>query len=69
MAALMGLIEGKASFEKASNGVPGLVEAYRGVFPSVEKWGAYGLCWGGKVLALSSGEGTPWAATVQVHPG
>ncbi|TVY40721.1 putative AIM2 family protein [Lachnellula occidentalis] len=35
----------------------------------VEAWGAYGLCWGGKVVALSSGPGTPFKASGQVHPG
>ncbi|RDW70866.1 dienelactone hydrolase family protein [Aspergillus mulundensis] len=69
MAALMGFVNTKASFAEAVKSVPGLVEAYKASFPSVQKWGAYGLCWGGKVLALSSGAGTPFAGTAQVHPG
>jgi len=38
-------------------------------YPSVTAWGTYGLCWGGKVVALASGEGTPLKATGQTHPG
>ncbi|KAJ5640252.1 uncharacterized protein N7484_008114 [Penicillium longicatenatum] len=45
------------------------VEEYKTRFPSVAKWGAYGLCWGGKVTVLASGADTPFAATGQVHPG
>ncbi|KAL4940862.1 hypothetical protein BDV06DRAFT_13212 [Aspergillus oleicola] len=66
---LMEFVQTKASFGKAASSIPDLVSAYKKQFPSVERWGAYGLCWGGKVLALSSGEGTPFSGTVQVHPG
>ena len=38
-------------------------------FSSVESWGAFGLCWGGKVAVLASAEGTPFKASGQVHPG
>ncbi|KAJ5583997.1 uncharacterized protein N7459_003797 [Penicillium hispanicum] len=45
------------------------VPQYRLRFPSVGKWGAFGLCWGGKVTALASAANTPFAASGQVHPG
>ncbi|GLI79450.1 hypothetical protein PoHVEF18_007785 [Penicillium ochrochloron] len=45
------------------------VEEYRTRFSSVQKWGAFGLCWGGKVTVLASGPNTPFAASGQVHPG
>lgn len=64
----MAFVSEKASWVDAAKGINGVVDAYRVAFPSVEKWGAYGLCWGGKVLALSSGEGSPFSGTVQ-HPG
>ncbi|RDL34671.1 uncharacterized protein BP5553_07799 [Venustampulla echinocandica] len=35
----------------------------------VGSWGAYGLCWGGKVVVLSSGSNSPFKASGQVHPG
>ncbi|KAH8704137.1 dienelactone hydrolase [Talaromyces proteolyticus] len=38
-------------------------------FPSVEKWGVVGLCWGGKLSALVSTQGTEFAVSGQVHPG
>lgn len=68
-AALMAFVSEKASWVDAAKGINGVVNAYRAAFQSVEKWGAYGLCWGGKVLALSSGDGSPFSGTVQVHPG
>ncbi|BDD64357.1 hypothetical protein MAP00_009182 [Monascus purpureus] len=46
-----------------------VVEEAKRRFPSVTAWGGVGLCWGGKVTALASGPGTPFAATGQVHPG
>jgi len=36
---------------------------------TVEKWSALGLCWGGKVVALTSGDGTAFQVSAQVHPG
>ncbi|MCJ1452592.1 hypothetical protein MMC28_002935 [Mycoblastus sanguinarius] len=38
-------------------------------YGSVEGWGTYGLCWGGKVTALASGPGTPFKASGTAHPG
>ncbi|KAK9482442.1 dienelactone hydrolase [Lipomyces starkeyi] len=32
-------------------------------YPSITAWGTFGLCWGGKIVALASGPGTPFAAT------
>ncbi|TFK30728.1 dienelactone hydrolase [Coprinopsis marcescibilis] len=34
----------------------------------VKKIAVYGFCWGGKVVILSSGEGTPFSAAAIVHP-
>ncbi|KAJ5087130.1 hypothetical protein N7456_010746 [Penicillium angulare] len=45
------------------------VDQYKACFSSVAKWGAFGLCWGGKVTALASAANTPFAASGQVHPG
>lgn len=47
----------------------GLVEAAKEKWGSVESWGAFGLCWGGKVTALTSGANTPFKVSGQVHPG
>lgn len=46
-----------------------VIDAAKAKYPSVESFGAVGLCWGGKVTALASGPGTPFKATSQVHPG
>ncbi|KAL4912429.1 hypothetical protein BDW62DRAFT_216308 [Aspergillus aurantiobrunneus] len=46
-----------------------LMESCRERFPSVRRWGSYGLCWGGKIVALASKASTPLACSVQAHPG
>ncbi|KAH8805781.1 hypothetical protein F5884DRAFT_755340 [Xylogone sp. PMI_703] len=46
-----------------------VVEETKKKFPNVKSWGAFGLCWGGKMCALTSGPGTPFKASGQVHPG
>ncbi|KAF7937861.1 uncharacterized protein EAE97_007657 [Botrytis byssoidea] len=32
-------------------------------------WGAVGYCWGGKVIAITSGANSPWKVSAQLHPG
>jgi dienelactone hydrolase len=68
---LMNFVIRKANWTEAAKGMPDLLKVYREIFPGVNRWGAYGLCWGGKVLALASGmeEGCGFGGTVQVHPG
>ncbi|KUJ23973.1 uncharacterized protein LY89DRAFT_8048 [Mollisia scopiformis] len=47
------------------------VEAAKGEveFGDVQSWGAFGLCWGGKIAVLASGPGTPFKVSGQTHPG
>ncbi|PLB45832.1 dienelactone hydrolase [Aspergillus steynii IBT 23096] len=67
--ALMGFFMEYAQFEPNVGVLKAAVEEFKAAFPTVGKWGVFGLCWGGKVTALSSGEGTPFVASGQVHPG
>ena len=49
-----------------------LMEVRRDVavkYESVKAWGIYGLCWGGKLAILASGEDTQFIASAQAHPG
>nr|ASK38706.1 dienelactone hydrolase [Paecilomyces divaricatus] len=47
-----------------------LVQQLSTQYPSVSgKWGAFGYCWGGKMVALTSGEGTIFKTSGQTHPG
>lgn len=43
------LFSGNAAIPKNVQSLQAVVEAGKVKFPSVKKWGAYGLCWGGKV--------------------
>lgn len=47
--ALMGFFMEYAQFEPNVGVLRKAVEEYKVAFPSVEKWGVFGLCWGGKV--------------------
>jgi len=46
-----------------------VVEAGSEKWGSVKSWGAFGLCWGGKIAVMNSQKGTPFKVTGQVHPG
>ncbi|KAJ5378223.1 uncharacterized protein N7496_005632 [Penicillium cataractarum] len=59
----------KANISRNVDVVIEAVKEYHTRFSSVRKWGAFGLCWGGKVTVLTSGPNTPFAASGQVHPG
>ena len=48
--------------------VQGAAEAKKR-WPSVKNWGAFGLCWGGKIVVLASAEGTPFTVSGTAHPG
>lgn len=44
------------------------LESFKKEAPKIEKWVGLGYCWGGKVIALTSAENSPWAVSVQCHP-
>lgn len=48
--------------------VPGIVEAIKKENPGLESWGVLGYCWGGKIVNLTSVEGTPFKAAAACHP-
>ncbi|KAF3941642.1 hypothetical protein ABW19_dt0201630 [Dactylella cylindrospora] len=50
--------------ETATKVVTGLKEKY----PTVEKWGIFGLCWGGKAATLIANSTKLFAASGQAHP-
>ncbi|KAJ5771427.1 uncharacterized protein N7511_003478 [Penicillium nucicola] len=62
-------LDQKASFTRNTTVLLEAIQKYKSRFPSVGKWGAFGLCWGGKVTVLASGANSPFAASGQVHPG
>ncbi|KAE8152240.1 2-dehydropantoate 2-reductase [Aspergillus avenaceus] len=66
---LASFVANQASYPRNVDALLDVVRRYEGDVPGVEKWGALGLCWGGKVAVLASGPGSPFVATGQVHPG
>ncbi|KZF20995.1 dienelactone hydrolase [Xylona heveae TC161] len=69
MQLLMKFVTEKASIPENTQALLDVAKEAKETFPTVNAWGTVGLCWGGKVVALISGAGTPFVATGQVHPG
>ncbi|KAK6532071.1 hypothetical protein TWF694_003233 [Orbilia ellipsospora] len=44
------------------------IKSWETKWPLVEKWGSFGLCFGGKVVAITSREGTRFTVSGQAHP-
>ncbi|KAF3087286.1 hypothetical protein TWF569_008938 [Orbilia oligospora] len=44
------------------------MERWRTSWALIEKWGIFGLCFGGKVAALMSRNETPYVVSGQAHP-
>ena len=60
--------QGPASVPDTIAKVPGIVEEINRTCPGIQKWASLGMCWGGKIVSLSSRSGTPFAAAAEVHP-
>ncbi|KAK4693034.1 hypothetical protein P7C71_g4281, partial [Lecanoromycetidae sp. Uapishka_2] len=60
---------GKANFPDNTKRLVETTKEAKGRYTEVKKWGTYGLCWGGKIAALCSGEGTEFVAAGTAHPG
>lgn len=65
---LMTFISGTAALDKVVPRIPKVVQELNKQYPNIEKWGVVGYCWGAKVVALSTGEGTPFKVAAQCHP-
>lgn len=62
-------MEGNANLETNLKNVERVLSAVAARYTSVQAWGAYGLCWGGKIVALASGKDSAFKASGQAHPG
>jgi len=45
-----------------------MMEVLKKENPTIDAWGAIGLCWGSKIVSLTSGAGSPFAAGAECHP-
>ena len=59
---------GPASPPDTAAKIPGVIQEINKQCPGITKWGALGLCWGGKIVSLTSTSGTPFSAGAEVHP-
>jgi len=66
--AITDFMTGPANPEKKLPLIEPLLKAMKKENPQIESWGILGYCWGGKIAALVSQEGTPFKASGQCHP-
>lgn len=50
--AFFGYLKGYAFPKNHLDDFMRVMEEFKQLFPSVERWGSYGLCWGGKVYQI-----------------
>ena len=67
-AAITAFMTGPANPDKTVPLILPLLEAMKKENPQIESWAIVGYCWGGKISALLSQEGTPFKASGQFHP-
>ena len=59
----------QAAFPKNIEALHHVATAAKETWSTVQNWGVFGLCWGGKIAALVSGPDTRFQASGQTHPG
>jgi len=61
--------QGPAAPPKTAEKIPKIVkEIEEKTGGTIKKWGGLGMCWGGKIISLTSTEGTVFSAVAEVHP-
>jgi len=60
--------ENEAAPPKTLSRIPKVLEALKKDQTKATTWGVFGYCWGGKIVNLSSQEGTPFKAAAACHP-
>jgi len=48
--------------------IPNVLKEIESKHSNIKQWGIVGFCWGGKIVNLSSQEGTPFKAGAACHP-
>jgi len=48
--------------------IPEVLKEIETKHSNIKQWGVVGFCWGGKIVNLSSQQGTPWKAAAACHP-
>ncbi|OHE98667.1 carboxymethylenebutenolidase [Colletotrichum orchidophilum] len=66
--ALGNFFSGTGNPSKAVERIPAIVESIKKSNASIENVFALGMCWGGKVVTLRSGEDSLFKAVAQAHP-
>ena len=66
--AIMDFMTGPAAPDKTLPLMAPLLDEMKRRNPGIESWAIMGFCWGGKITALMSQEGTPYKAAAQCHP-
>jgi dienelactone hydrolase len=60
--------ENQANPQKAQKRIPECLKAAEQDNSNIKTWGVIGYCWGGKMVSLASGSGTPFKVGAQTSP-
>ncbi|KAF3902409.1 hypothetical protein ABW20_dc0109673 [Dactylellina cionopaga] len=66
--AIGNFFKNQADIPKTQETALKVLEGLKGKYPSVKKWGIFGLCWGGKAATIISKNTGEFAASGQAHP-
>ncbi|KAI9887900.1 MAG: hypothetical protein M1823_000288 [Watsoniomyces obsoletus] len=60
--------QGPASGQKVAPRIIKVAGLLSEKYPNIQSWGIVGFCWGGKMVSITSGEGTPFKVAAECHP-
>lgn len=67
--ALGNFFQNQGAAPKTALKIPGLLKEIEKQYSGIKIWGVAGFCWGGKIVSLTSQQGTPFTAAAECHPG
>jgi len=61
--------EGPGETQKTLRRIDELMQRFKAMHPSINKWCLVGYCWGGYIVPFACGKNSPFAICAALHPG
>lgn len=61
--------QGPGNFEQGVKNSLAILKDLQAEYPNIKNWAFHGYCWGGKIAAILSSQGTEYTVTGASHPG
>lgn len=68
IAGILAFLQGPANPANNLAKIAPLMSAIKAAHPEIDEWAVFGTCWGAKLAALLSREGTAFKTAGQAHP-